>query len=262
MFNENIMARVTEHAKVVRDKIPELAGSLMVVAANGSVNYGLETENSDVDTKAIYIPSVTDIVHQKCLSKTYSFTDAPNGEEHCDVKDIRMFVRMLEKSNINFIETLFSDYVWVNPKYGEEWAKLIDMREHIAYAHPVAAFDCMMGMATRYLAMIEDGRPNRNKAFYHVCRMKYAMQKFCEKAPYIEVIRPDKETADMLKAIKSEEGAKELGPTFYDEILPAVREGLGNFYVQRYKLQVHFPTSFDFSSVYDIAEDCIRKELS
>lgn len=174
----------------------------MIVAANGSINYGLDTSKSDVDTKAIYVPSLEDITTQFVMSKSYNITHHARFAEKCDVKDVREYLlNMLLKGNINFMETLYSDYIWVNPKYTEEWVDIIRMRDDIAYGAPVRSVECMMGMASRYAKMIKDGKPI-GKPLYHMCRMQYALKHYTQEDNYSKVIRPDEHTAKYLKAIK------------------------------------------------------------
>ena len=57
------------------------------LAVQGSQNYDLQYEHSDVDTKAIVLPSLNDIVLSK---KQISTTHILENDEHCDVKDIRL----------------------------------------------------------------------------------------------------------------------------------------------------------------------------
>lgn len=55
------------------------------VALQGSQNYNLEYEESDVDTKAIIVPTLEDIVKNK---KSVSYTHVRDNDEHVDVKDV------------------------------------------------------------------------------------------------------------------------------------------------------------------------------
>ena len=67
----------------------------------GSQNYGFATENSDIDSRVIIIPSFEDFCLKKeWVSKTINME---NGEK-VDIKDIRLFRENLLKQNINFME--------------------------------------------------------------------------------------------------------------------------------------------------------------
>lgn len=87
----------------------EVLGVFMV----GSQNYELDIENSDIDTKAIVIPKINDIVLNK---QPESRLIVLENSEHIEVKDIREMFKCLLKQNINFLEILFSKSSYINPE--------------------------------------------------------------------------------------------------------------------------------------------------
>ena len=95
----------------------------------GSQNYLLDTKDSDVDTKAIIIPSFQDICFNK---KPVSTTYILDNNEHIDCKDIRLMFQQFRKQNINFVEILFTEHFIINPKYRDFWDRLRYSREDIA----------------------------------------------------------------------------------------------------------------------------------
>lgn len=235
MFSQDIMCHVAEHRYYVNKMLPNDRGELMVIAANGSVNYGLDTADSDVDTKAIYVPCLRDITTQYVMSKNYVVSGSRWADgEKCDVKDIREYTNMLLKANINFMETLYSDYVQVNPRFGENWACLVRIREDIAYGCPVRAVECMMGMASRYNKIIQDRKQlDCGKPFYHICRMQYALKHYTQEDNYIKVIYPDEKTAKYLKAFKT--NAAELSAADYRRLAAEKMEIMARDYETTYK---------------------------
>lgn len=97
----------------------------------GSQNYGLDIYSddyqSDIDIKAIIVPSLDDLVYNsKPVSKKIII---PTGE--CDVKDIRIFVETLMKANPAYLETLFTDYFIINPQFQLEIEQIRDKREEL-----------------------------------------------------------------------------------------------------------------------------------
>ena len=77
----------------------------------GSQNYNLDTADSDIDTKAIILPSTKDILLGKpMVSKDFKM---PNGGI-CQVKDLRLMMKQLYNGNINFVEILYTRY-WKTP---------------------------------------------------------------------------------------------------------------------------------------------------
>lgn len=121
------------------------------IFCQGSQNYGLDTENSDIDTKCILTPTFRDI----CLDKKpVSTTHILNNNERLDAKDVRSYITCFRKQNLNFLEILFTPYFIINPLYEKEWKKLIIHREEIARMNPYRAVKSMKGIGLeKYFAM-------------------------------------------------------------------------------------------------------------
>ena len=79
----------------------------------GSQNYGLDVDGSDIDTKLIVTPTFKEIVR---ADNPVSTTHIMDNDEHCEVKDIRDYFKIVRKQNINFVEIFFTDYYLVNNK--------------------------------------------------------------------------------------------------------------------------------------------------
>ena len=123
--------RVKEHYKYVCEKYGE--ENILGVFLYGSQNYGLATEESDVDTKAILIPTLWDIAANKQPVSTELHME--NGE-HIEVKDIRLMCDMWKKQNMNFIEILFTKYKVLNPDYADIFGLFETIRNEIAFYNP------------------------------------------------------------------------------------------------------------------------------
>ena len=81
----------------------------------GSQNYGLATENSDYDTYSFVLPTLEDIATLKDpVSKTIEFRDG-----HINIKDIRIGLNLLKKTNPNSVEWFETPYKVFEP--GSEW---------------------------------------------------------------------------------------------------------------------------------------------
>ena len=82
MFKQNVQGEIQKHY----DKLVELGYNVVGVFLYGSQNYELDYEGSDVDSKAIVLPTLNDIV----LNKQPISTTIDMGDNClCDVKDIR-----------------------------------------------------------------------------------------------------------------------------------------------------------------------------
>lgn len=123
----DIEAALQEHKQVVLDA-GYAEDQIIGVFLYGSQNYGLATENSDVDTKVIIIPTLEDLCSKKAgFVKEYKYND-----EKVIVMDLIHLVENFKKQNINYVEILFTNYSWINPKNQWLWDNFLLMREHIA----------------------------------------------------------------------------------------------------------------------------------
>ena len=108
MFKQEVQNQIQQHY----DKLISLGYNVVGVFLYGSQNYELDYSGSDVDSKAIILPTLNDIVfNRQPVSTTL---DMGNGCL-CDVKDIRKMFECFKKQNINFVELLFTQYYILNP---------------------------------------------------------------------------------------------------------------------------------------------------
>lgn len=111
MMKMNVMSRVHEHYEFTCNRWGE--ENVFFTYLYGSQNYGMDTENSDVDTKSVLLTDYTDLLFGRRVSVEHHLD---NGE-HCEVKDFVSFSECLFKQNLNFVEAFGSRYVVVNPRY-------------------------------------------------------------------------------------------------------------------------------------------------
>lgn len=86
---ERIMKRLKEHYQILQEKGYEIVGLFL----QGSQNYNLDYELSDVDSKAIVLPSLDDILLNKPMTSTTLVLD---NNEHIDIKDIRVMFNTIK----------------------------------------------------------------------------------------------------------------------------------------------------------------------
>ena len=99
--DEWIMNKVKEHYQDACKQYPE--HRIIGVFYQGSGNYGLDYEGSDVDTKCVLSPSLKELAESKPTSTTY----IRDNDEHIDFKDIRVMLETFKKENLNFLEILY-----------------------------------------------------------------------------------------------------------------------------------------------------------
>lgn len=99
MTKEAIMERMRDHYYEAKPM-----GDLFGVFLQGSQNYIEDKffEGSDVDTRAIFVPSPREIILTTEGPKTIHLMD---NEEHLDILDIRNAFKLYKKAGINNFET-------------------------------------------------------------------------------------------------------------------------------------------------------------
>ena len=154
-MKEYVMDRVMEHLDEAKRFFSE--DSIVGIFLQGSQNYDLDYEGSDIDTKLIVCPTFKEIAFNK---KPISTTHVMENNEHIDFKDIRLYINEFRKQNINFIEILFTPYCWINPKYFPYWDSLVSYRESIGRYNQYRAINAMRGMAYEKFAQMEKSMPH------------------------------------------------------------------------------------------------------
>ena len=154
--DEWIMEQLQRHYDEALSLFPE--DRIVGVFLQGSQNYGLDYEGSDIDTKCIVLPTLEDLIFNR---KPVSTTHVLPNEEHLDLKDVRLYFQTFRKQNLNFMEILFTKYKIVNPTYEYFWDKLVANNEMIARYNPVGAVKTMKGIAMEKYHAMEHRYPSK-----------------------------------------------------------------------------------------------------
>lgn len=178
----------------------------------GSQNYGLDYENSDLDTKLIVLPTFEDIAFNR---KPISTTHVRANNEHIDMKDLRLYFGIFQKQNLNFLEILFTPYYILNSEYKKEWNKLVEAREKIAHMNPYRAVMSMYGVAQEKYHAMKHEYPSKvniiaqygydGKQVHHLLRVENFLERYIADEPYEECMRPTSDIIDKLMAYKRQE---------------------------------------------------------
>lgn len=182
-----IMYRLQQHY----NKVIKMGYEVVGVFLQGSQNYALSYEDSDIDSKAIVMPKFEDFV----LNKTpVSTTHILENDEHIDLKDIRLMFECFKKQNINFVEILFTKYKIMNPKYEKLFQPMIDNNELIAKYNNYAAVNCMAGMSMEKYKALEHPYPSLidkikkygydSKQLHHIIRLNEFIKRYIKGEPY------------------------------------------------------------------------------
>jgi hypothetical protein len=164
------MITKTQDNKCIYDRVEKhyhylefLGYNVVAVFAQGSMNYGLYVNDdeykSDVDTKAIVLPTLDDLVNgNKMVSTKYDF----EGEQ-IDVKDIRVMMDMWVKSNPAYLEILFTKYCVLNSKFEDYLKQILEMGNDIVKMNYPQLAKCMSGMSKEKVIAMEHPYPSQLK---------------------------------------------------------------------------------------------------
>lgn len=205
--DEWIMDRVREHYNEALEYFPE--DRIVGIYYQGSGNYGLDFEGSDVDTKLIVTPTFKDIAMNR---KAVSTTHVRKNDEHIDFKDIRLYVETFRKQNLNFLEILFTPYQLVNPMYANEWGRLIKNRENIARMNVHRAVKSMKGIAMEKYHAMEHRYPSKldiidkygydGKQVSHLLRVDDYLERYIAGESYESCLHPTESKIDRIMDYK------------------------------------------------------------
>lgn len=162
-----IMKRVSQHHQAAWDYVEKKGGYIIGTFLHGSQNYNLDTEESDVDTVSIYVPTVDFAIVNS--PKNHQLTMEDGSNEHCTIKDIRNYVNELLKSNPNAIELLYTKYsFYTTPLDYYNFKYFINNKEKFLKYNPSSFFNAADGMAYNYLKRCDE-KGVRN--FYRIAIM-------------------------------------------------------------------------------------------
>lgn len=194
---EFIFQRLKEHYNDIKDNY-EVVG----VFLQGSQNYGLdiydEEYTSDIDSKAIILPSFEDIVYNRTPIST---TFVRDNNEHIDLKDIRLMFENFKKQNSNFLEILFTKYKIINKKYSKLIQPLFDNKEAIARLDYNKGLNSQAGMSSQKLTALKHPYPTilpkiekfgyDPKQLHHILRMNDFIKKFTSGKSFEDCLKPN-----------------------------------------------------------------------
>lgn len=230
-----IYKRILEHYNY----LIEHGFEVVCIMLQGSQNYNLDEYSdeykSDVDTKAIVLPSFNDFIFG---NPPISTTIVLDNQEHIDIKDIRIMFDMFKKQNISYIELLYSKYVFINPKYEKIISELFEKRDLIAAIDYNKFLKCIVGMAGNKLKALSHPYPNikdkidkfgyDGKQLSHLIRLFEFISRYTRGVPIEDcLITEDRE---LLLNIK-----KQLNAEGTDYLSLSEANALANFYFNEIK---------------------------
>ena len=158
---EKIFNDLNYKLEYMKENHPEL--NIIAIFLQGSQNYGLDDENSDIDTKAFCIPSLTSLIEgKKMFSKIYVLPD----NSHIEVKDIRLLPELLRKQNPSYLEILSTDYYLLsNEKSGQEFMNILGKYKKYIFKRNFRLVQSIKGTFYAEKEQIHKRRPGNEEMF-------------------------------------------------------------------------------------------------
>lgn len=207
------LQRITKDLEQKKKVLEDMGYEVMAIMLQGSQNYELDNESSDIDAKAIVIPSLDSLVKgEKMVSKTIRMED----NSLVDAKDIRLMVKEWQKHNPSYLELLYTKYYVVSPQYKDDFDELRSMADAICEVDKKALFNCMLGMMKQKRKSVTNPTEARKvevktygydrKDFSHCIRLFQMLMLMAKGEPFKEtlVLAPlDKEIVRSAKYAKA-----------------------------------------------------------
>lgn len=251
-------------------KAMQTGSEIFAVCLQGSQNYNIDLYTpqytSDVDTKAIVLPSVDQFIRNgKAVNEVILRGDC---DEHIDMKDIRIMFETFKKQNVNFVEILFTDYFIVPSKWDREWKQLKELAERLVHAHPAQTVRTMAGMSYEKKKALCHPYPSivhkiekwgyDGKQLHHIIRINDFLKRYISGLSFKEAMQPSEEIRYMLVKAKLNEysldEAKELAE-FYDN----ENARLKNEYIEKVGEGIKDPEAYNLLN--DLQAQILKKHL-
>lgn len=229
------MDRIIEALSAQKILLEGLGHKVAYICLQGSQNYGLDlytdTYRSDIDMKAIIVPTLDDLIkNSKPISKT---VDTEWGQ--CDLKDIRVYFETLVKAHPTFLETLFTKYYIVDEDFKGEFDKIFALREDLVYCLRFQFIRRIYGMMcdkekqmyhpTPAIAEKIEKYGYDGKNAHHIQRLWLLMQDYFEGTlPLSICFYPEWKEVSFLRKLKLNELSLEFVQGYIESVLTQAKE--------------------------------------
>jgi predicted nucleotidyltransferase len=207
------MKKIIKKLKHQKSTIESQGHKVAYICLYGSQNYGLDiyTDDyqSDLDMKAILIPTLDDLINNNKPISTVIETEW--GE--CDLKDIRSYFETLLKGNPAYLETLFTKYYIVDDGFETEFKEILSFKDDLVHTLRAQMIRAMYGMMLEKEKALCHPYPSiahkiekfgyDGKQAHHVLRMWLMMKDYFKfKKPLSDCFYPSSEYKQSLINLK------------------------------------------------------------
>lgn len=233
----NTIKELNAHFDQVQKWCDEKPGkpTVWVTMLYGSQNYGLSTAESDVDTKTMLLPSLSMVLMDTARVST-EITMPDGSLDNC--KDLREMFDNYLKGNINFVETLFSNYYKCGCFAGF-FEQLRSRRNLIANTQPRRLMHMAAGMAKQKYCAFDHPYKGKlevlekygydPKQLHHLMRLYYFMLEYAANQSFYHALNSasplhNSELNKKLMLVKTEPYEVEYARQLNEEYMAKVDE--------------------------------------
>lgn len=195
-YREDIFNRLEKDFDTVEAIGKNQGFTCIGVFLRGSQNYNLDDKQSDIDSLAIVLSNLNNLIDGYKASIEHHNLD----DSHVDIKDIRYFFNSLKKQNPSYLEMLSTNYCVFSPDWEDMWFNfwssncptsewgVLSNQEAMCRYHPYRALQSIYGdMKTKYKNLFHDAPHSHEdiekygyclKDFHHLYRMKNILVKY------------------------------------------------------------------------------------
>lgn len=193
MTKEQINKRLKEHYDTLKGK------EVFAIFLQGSQNY-IEDKflpESDIDSKAVVFPTKKDLYLGNIDQSKERILE---NDEHLNELDVRNFLKILKKPGVNNYESLFTEYVIVNPKYEKFYKDLVSIRENIVRMDEKKFLMSLMGMSFGELKLLEKSNGSQS---HDVDKYGYSRKRLANVLRYNALAKAYLENKDFSSCLKA-----------------------------------------------------------
>lgn len=230
------------------------------ICLTGSQNYNLQVHTdeyqSDVDMKAIIVPTLDDLIHN---SKPIS-TSIDTEWGLCDLKDIRTYFETLLKANPAYIESLFTQYYIVDNKFNSEFEQIDLLKDELVYTLRAQMIRAMYGMMLEKEKAMCHPYPKiahkiekykyDGKQVHHAYRLWLMMQDYYQfNKPFNECLKPTDNVREFLIDIKLNKFSLVWAKPFIESVMKQAKQFRDDVLSQIDESKIDYSVKFKFEEL-------------
>lgn len=163
-MNTDYMTMV-KFLKATDEAVQKFEKGFCFCALYGSQNYGLNSENSDVDVKVAFLPSAQDVLLAP-KRQAMTLTKEGSTDNTTLAKDLRDVFLEFYKQNLNFLEVLATPYFHASHEFKPVFDELRANSDEIARYYERGFYLCTCGLFNKLDTDFQKGRFDYKKLVF------------------------------------------------------------------------------------------------